>query len=104
MLICEAMNVEQITQIIAFLKSAGRDRDAGMLSDVPSYHIGTLEIAQLAQKAGVGEVVLSHIIPPTPNDSERELAYVAGMSDFYQGRIRIARDMQRLPVSPRAKS
>ena len=102
MLICEAMNVQMMTQLIAMLRAGGREREAGLMSDVPSYHIGTLEIATLANDAGVGEVVLSHIIPPIPNDAAREGEYVAGMSDLYSGAVRVARDMQRIPVVKRS--
>ncbi len=102
MLVCEAMNVQMMTQLIAMLRAGGREREASLMSDVPSYHIGTLEIAQLARDAGIGEVVLSHIIPPIPNDAAREGEYIAGMSDLYPGAVRVARDMQRIPIVKRS--
>jgi len=101
MLVCEAMNAELMTQLIAMLKLTGREREAGLMSDVPSYHIATHEIAKLAARAGVGEIVLSHIIPPIPNDPGLEAQFMAGMSDAYGGSIRVARDMQRMPVTRR---
>ena len=101
MLVCEAMNAGMMTDLIAMLKAAGRQREAGLMSDVPSYHINTTEIARLAKEAGVGEVVLSHIIPSIPNDTERETAFMAGMAAVYGGPIRVARDMQRIPVTKR---
>lgn len=102
MLVCEAMNVEMMTQLINGLRGAGRTREAGLMSDVPSYHIATTEIAKMAAGAGVGEVVLSHIIPPIPNDPAREASFMAGMSDLYRGPIRVARDMQHIAVTKRA--
>jgi ribonuclease Z len=107
MLVCEALNAEMMTQLIAVLKLTGREREAGLMGDVPSYHIGTHEIAKLAAGAGVGEVVLSHIIPPLPNETERETEFMAGMASLYGGPVRIARDMQRIPVvkrTPRSPS
>lgn len=101
MLVCEAMNAEMLTQLIGLLQATGRGREAGLMGDVPSYHIATDEIAKLAKRAGVGEVVLSHIIPPIPNDTERETAFMAGMAGLYGGPIRIARDMQRIPIVKR---
>lgn len=98
MLVCEAMNVAMLQQIVAGLTAGGRTREAGLLGDVPSYHIGTLEIAKLANDAGIGEVVLSHIIPPIPNDSAREADFMAGMAEVYSGPIRVARDLQRIAV------
>src|SRR5688500_1798945 len=98
------MNTCMMTALISNLKAAGRDHAAGLMSDVPSYHIGTHEIATLAKRAVVGEVLLSHIIPPLPADSAREAEFMAGMSDTYGGRIRVARDMQRVPVVKRANA
>lgn len=99
LLVCEAMNVPLMEQLIKALTAAGRTREAGLLGDVPSYHISTDEIARMAKAAGVGEVVLSHIIPPIPNAEAPEAAFMAGMSDLYGGRIRVARDMQRITVT-----
>lgn len=104
MLVCEAMNTPMMTQMIAMLKAAGRERESGLMSDVPSYHIGTEEIARLATRASVGEIVLSHIIPPIPNDTAREAEFMAGMSDLFPGPIRVARDMQRIPVVARKET
>jgi ribonuclease Z len=99
LLVCEAMNIPMIEQLITMLNAAGRGREASLMEDVPSYHIGTLDIARLAKEARIGEIVLSHIIPPLPADDEREAAFMDGMSAVYGGRIRVARDMQRLPVT-----
>lgn len=101
MLVCDALNVELMGQLIAMLKAGGREREADLLSDVPSYHIDTLSIAKLAAEASVGEVVLSHVIPPIPNDDEREAVFRAGMDQHYGGAIRVARDLQRIPVTKR---
>lgn len=101
MLVCEALNAGMLEQMIGMLKFAGRGREAALMEDVPSYHIATESVAQLAARAGVGEVVLSHLIPPIPNDDGREAEFVAGMAAVYGGPIRVARDMQRIPVSKR---
>ncbi len=104
MLVCEALNAPMMTQLIAMLRAGGREREAGLMSDVPSYHIATSEIAKLARDAGVGEVVLSHIIPPIPNDAAREAEFMAGMSEVYRGPVRVARDMQRVAVVVRSNT
>jgi ribonuclease Z len=80
----------------------GMPREAGLMSDVPSYHISTAEIAKLAAEAGVGEVVLTHIIPPIGNDAAQEAAFMLGMSDVYSGPVRVARDAERIPVTKRS--
>ncbi|MEO9256682.1 MAG: MBL fold metallo-hydrolase [Tepidiformaceae bacterium] len=99
LLVCEAMNITMVEQLIVMLNGAGRGREASLMEDVPSYHIGTLDIARLAKEAGIGEIVLSHIIPPLAADDAAEAAFMDGMSAVYGGRIRVARDMQRIAVT-----
>ena len=98
MLVCEAMNLALMEERIAALRKMGMEREAGLMGDVPSYHISTVEIAKLAAAAGVGEVVLTHVIPSIPNDPAQEAAFMTGMSEMYRGRVRVARDLQRIPV------
>jgi ribonuclease Z len=102
MLVCEALNLALLDQRIAGLRAAGMAREAALFEDIPSYHIATGQIAGLARDAGVGELVLSHIIPPIGNDPAQIANFTAGMSDVYGGSIRVASDMQRLPVNKRA--
>ena len=77
------------------------EREAGLLSDVPSYHISTTEIAQLAADAGVGEVILTHVIPPIGNETSQEAAFTSGMGEVYTGPVRVARDLQRISIEKR---
>ena len=51
MLVCEAMNVPMLEQLRQVLAAAGRVREAGLVGDIPSYHIATTEIAELARRA-----------------------------------------------------
>lgn len=71
---------------------------AGNLEDVPSYHITTIEVAEIARAAGVCEVVLTHVIPSIVSQDGMEAVFVQGMSEIYKGAIRVARDTQRLSV------
>ena len=96
--VCEAMNQPMMTQLISMLEAMGRKREAGMMSDVPDYHISTTQVAEVARRSGVGELVLTHIIPPVPNDTAREADFMAGMAEIYGGPIRMARDTQRIAV------
>ena len=102
MLVCEALNLALLDQRIAGLRAMGMAREAAIFADIPSYHIATQQIAGLARDAGVGELVLSHIIPPIGNDPAQVATFTAGMSDLYGGSIRVASDMQRLRVNKRA--
>lgn len=98
LLVCEALNLPMVEERIAMLRAMGMEREAALFSDVPSYHIATSEIAALARDAGVGELVLSHIIPPISYDPLQVEAFMHGMSDIYHGTIRVARDTERVTV------
>jgi ribonuclease Z len=100
-LICEAMNAPMFQSRIAMARAAGMTREADLLDDVPSYHIDTHTIAQLARDAGVGEVVLSHIIPPISTEASQVAEFMRGMDDIYLGKITVAHDTLRLPVTRR---
>lgn len=102
MLVCEALNLPMLEQQMAFLRAAGRNLQASLFEDIPSYHIATPDIARLAREANVGELVLSHIIPPVPNEGPAVEQFIAGMKDVYGGPITVARDTQRIAVRKQA--
>jgi ribonuclease Z len=102
MLVCEALNVPMLQLTINALKPTA-PLQAGSLEDVPSYHISTPEIAELARDANVGEVVLTHVLPSVKSDPAAEELFMKGMSDVYPGSIRMARDTQRIPVRKRGE-
>jgi ribonuclease Z len=101
MLVCEAINVTMLQRQIDGLRGS-LPYQAAMLEDVPSYHIPTPDVARVANEAGVGELVLSHLIPSIQNDDAMEQAFIQGMSDVYRGKITVARDTQRIAVKKRA--
>jgi ribonuclease Z len=59
---------------------AGRPRQAKILSDIPDYHTTPVEAARLANEAGVGLLVFTHLTPPPPN-AFVERFYVRGVED-----------------------
>jgi len=97
MLVCEALNIAMLERTIAALEPSS-PLQAGNLADVPSYHISTIEVAELARDASVGEVVLTHILPTIVSQDAMEAVFVQGMSEIYSGEIRVARDTQRMAV------
>ena len=46
----------------------------------------------------MGEVVLTHLLPTIASQDAMEALFVQGMSEIYSGRIRVARDTQRVEV------
>jgi ribonuclease Z len=98
MLVCEALNTPMLNERIAALRAIGRDLQASLFEDVPSYHIDVSDVARLAQQAGVRQLVLNHLIPPVPNSGPELDRFIAGMTERFRGPIRVARDTERIPV------
>ena len=101
MLVCEALNAPMLARTADGVRE--RPQQAVALDDVPSYHIATPEIAALAHDADVGELILTHLIPPIRANDAAEDLFTTGMSDIYGGSIRVARDGQRIPVRKRGE-
>lgn len=103
-LVCEAMNAEMLQARITGLRGMGRELQASLFEDVPSYHLPTADVARLAKEAGVGRLVLSHLIPPIPNDGPMVGQFTAGMDAVYKGVIHVAKDMERVTIERKATS
>lgn len=99
-LVSDALNPAMFAQFTERVRAI-RPIAASLFDDVPSYHIHTPEVAKLARDAGVGKLVLSHLLPNLPNNPEMEAQFSAGMSDVYAGPIQIARDTQRIAIEKR---
>jgi ribonuclease Z len=100
LLVSDALNPAMFALFTEQVRAV-RPITASLFDDVPSYHIHTPEVAKLARDAGVGKLVLSHLLPNLPNNPEMEAQFSAGMSDIYPGPIQIARDTQRIAVEKR---
>ena len=97
LLVCEAMNHQMMRAQIERIRAANANT-AGLLEDAITYHSATIDIAHLSANAGVKRLVLSHIIPPIPNDAAATAQFAAGMSDIYNGEITVGHDLQRFEV------
>ena len=100
LLVSDALNPAMFQQLVERAR-AMRPGVAALLDDVPSYHISTDEVARMARDAGVGKLVLSHLLPNLPANDEIEAQFSAGMKDVFAGPIHIARDTQRIAVPER---
>ena len=97
MLICEAMNQTMWDGLLGVVRTRN-ERGAAILSDVPSYHATTIEVAEMARDAGLKHLVLSHLLPMIPNEGPGLDAFTAGMSDIYGGKITVGSDLQRFSI------
>jgi ribonuclease Z len=97
-LVSEAVHLGMMQDRIAIARNLGSERNAAILEEACDYHAPTLQVAEMARDAGVGRLVLSHLIPPIPDDGPLVEQFVAGMSDVFPGRIEVARDNQRFSI------
>jgi ribonuclease Z len=62
----------------------------------PHYHTDPKEVAEIAQAAGVKQIVFTHVIPPLPSGIARKLLiepmFTEGIRDLFGGKFVIARD------------
>lgn len=72
-------------------RAAGQDRLAKILLDIPDYHATPVEAAEIAAAAGVGALLLYHIVPPLPLPGLRS-AFLQGVDEVYSGPVTVARD------------
>jgi len=59
--------------------------------DIITYHASPEQAAQVAQKAGVKQLVLTHIIPPMPSSLLKN-AFLGNARDYYKGKIILGAD------------
>ncbi|TAK67740.1 MAG: hypothetical protein EPO22_02615, partial [Dehalococcoidia bacterium] len=98
LLVSEAMNLKMMEQRAAMARAAGNERIAVMLEEACNYHAPTHAVAEMARDAGVLRLVLSHILPPIPDDGPVVEQYIEGMADIYKGSIAVGRDLERITV------
>jgi len=98
LLLSEALNAAMMRDRINLARANGNERIAGILVDACDYHATTHDVAEMARDAGVPRLVLTHLIPPIPDDGPVVEQFLAGMSDIYPGSIQVARDLQRIAI------
>jgi ribonuclease Z len=78
------------------LNKAGMERNRKIIHDIQNYHIGTTEVAALAQRANVKKLVLNHLGPAPDNMVIRNM-YLNELKG-YQGPIHLANDGDKFIV------
>ena len=102
-LIHEALQPRLVAGITRGLAASGQKRTAQITRDILNYHTTPEQAADLARKAGVKELVLTHIAPPLPSRLFHA-AFLGDAPERFDGRIRIADDglVLHLPAGSRA--
>ncbi|MEO8456816.1 MAG: MBL fold metallo-hydrolase [Chloroflexota bacterium] len=95
-LVCDSMNVGMMQNLEGRLRGIGNANQAALLEDAHSYHAPISGMADIAQQAGVKHLVLSHVIPPIPQDQAEQ--FTAGLDKVFSGKITVGQDLERFVV------
>jgi ribonuclease BN (tRNA processing enzyme) len=90
-LISEVISVPMARQDLARRKAPPALQET-LIRHLEEDHLSPEEVGKLAAKAGVKQVVLTHLVPNVP-DSELDSVYIAGVKRFFSGPVVVARDL-----------
>jgi ribonuclease Z len=95
-MVCDSMNVAMMQGLEDRLRGIGNANQAALLEDAHSYHAPISGMAELAQQAGVKHLVLSHVIPPVPDELAGQ--FVEGLDKVFSGKLTVGSDLQKFVV------
>ena len=91
LLIHDALSRDLLRLVEDAARDAGLVGRAKILADIPDYHASPQEAADAAREAGVGALVLAHIVPPLPLKALQD-AFLGDAGRRFTGPLWIARD------------
>jgi ribonuclease Z len=91
LLVHEALSARLVRVAREAALAGGRDNLAKILHDIPEYHTTPVQAARIARAAGVGHLLLYHIVPPLPVPG-LEAVFLDGVADVYDGDVILGRD------------
>jgi len=96
-LVCEVMDVPAMRRAFEGMVSRGMyaDNPEGIWRHIVETHTPVEEAGRMAAEAGVGMLVLTHLVPGALADFPDE-RYVAAARKAFQGRIVVGRDLMEL--------
>ena len=81
------------------LTRLGMEREANMLNDTLEYQMDAVHVGEVAQEAGAGKVVLTHVVPPAPEILDR--VFIDGVKEAYSGEVIIGEDGMFFSLDPK---
>jgi ribonuclease Z len=91
LLVQEALQPSMVGILREQAQKANRSNTAKILGDIMQYHTSPEDAARMAEEAGVGHLLLTHIVPPLPA-SNLKAAFLGDACKYYQGPITIGED------------
>ena len=96
-LVCEAIQVGIMDQLFQEMRASGKyqDNPDGSLHHILSTHTPVPDAGRMAAEAGVGLLVLNHLIPGALREVSDQ-SYIDAVRPFFPGTVVVGRDLQRL--------
>lgn len=95
-LVSEAEGHHMLETVAGVIETGGDGRLAGVLRDTTDYHLTPVQAAQLANEAGVRELVFTHIAPPIPWRALPfdfiEVPWLRGVSEVRKSGVHLGHD------------
>lgn len=95
-MVCDSMNLELMKGLETRLKGIGADKQAALLVDAHDYHAPISGMAEVAEKAGVKHLLLSHVMPPITDEQAPQ--FTAGLDKIFPGKISVGHDLEKFAV------
>jgi len=95
-MVCDSMNLELMKGLETRLKGIGNRQQAALLEDAHDYHAPISGMAEVAQKAGVKHLLLSHVMPPITDEQTPQ--FTAGLDKIFSGKISVGHDLEHFTV------
>lgn len=98
LLVSEVMNMDIIKQMEKALRDGGNTFNANIMRDIREYHMDFNEVAQLAEKAQVKKLALTHLAPPIDNDGQVNMFFKQPIQKLYHGEVIAGPDGTRIVI------
>jgi ribonuclease Z len=96
-LVHDTMNKDMVQMGLDAIKESD-PRLTAMGKEMMEYHSDRMEVARIAQEAGVIKLVLTHLVPGIPPEEAMESLFTQGMDEIYSGTIITGRDGMNIAV------
>ena len=95
-MVCDSMNVAMMQMLEKQLRSIGNNVQASLLEDAHNYHAPIEGMAEIAAKAGVKHLLLSHIMPAITDEQIPQ--FTAGLDKIFSGKLSVGHDLEKFAV------
>ena len=95
-LVHEAINKELLNRFRGKVIEQGGERLSKMMDEMMEYHSDVNDVAEMAAKAGVKKLVLTHLVPSIPESRIAERFFVQGVKSKFKGELIVGADLMEV--------